>query len=679
VSLNDNIPTAEGGNYLRFATPPAYNGTQANSSGFFDFYDDDSYGSQISAPGPRATLIIWDSPTLAKVKPNPIPYKSSPYLSSPPTREDFLRSALLLGFAPNSAFLVTNNANPQAYFYPPRPVCAPFISEFSFGSYRNLAWVPQDEFAVTPNPTPGSDYYYCYGHQYFIDSIVNPTFAKVISNADVDGQFISNLEPWQVLETINLVQSDSVITSVGDLSLGGQLYCMHYYNSCNAGSNAMQGVSGTKAGTATYGPGYTPGTLWNYFKELEWSKIGAACVYPDPNYPNQLALWICNKPNGLGNVQIPSFDNTYWIYCGAYLPNTIISGATYQLSECVTYFGIVYSCTAAGTYTGGTPGTSGTATWSQTGILINPPNGILPTPSGSFAETVFTLLPPPPVIGSNAPIIVLNSNPGNGGTNFEFRLDTMAYGVVDYKNPSSALCATQRDSWGYLGFTPNSTFASPALTYIPTRLYDEFVLVQSNTAFRNLFNGFSTSCRNYRSPVTGSSSAIWDYNFFIDPTQEAMPLLPNGVAFNNPTSSYAAYRMTDPQVYYYTFVSSETSRYSSWSPVHSIVIELTSVPVDDQPISAVHTLTEATSSSTQVLTSGDTRRIVAEFPVFENPCESTIRYVPKIQRIMNMMSGGALKQFGYRIYWRNRLNGELVPLKLSSGGSATVVFKFVPK
>jgi len=677
TGYSDDHPIVEGGSYIKFSTGAGISSVDATTSSIFDFYDDDSYGFQMSAPGVRNNLIFWDPTTLAAITPIPLTYTESPYISFPPNREDFMRTALLLGFAPNSSFIVANNS---AYdTYPPRPICAPFISEFDLGSYRNLSWIPQDEFAITPNPAPGSDYYYAYGHQYFIDTVVNPAFAKVVSNADVDGYFSSNLEPWQVLQTINDVQSDTTVTSIGDLSLGGQLYCMQYYNSCNAGSKVIQGVFGTSSGSSINGWTYTPGILWYYYPNLEWSKIGAACVYPDPNYPNQLALWICNKPNGVANVQPPSFSNTYWVYCGAYLPHNIVIGATYPLGECATYCGIVYKCTAAGTYTGGTPGTSGTATWSQTGILVNPPIGILPIPPRSFAETVFTLLPPPPVIGSNAPVMVLNSDPGNGGTNFQFRLDSMSYGVVDYKNPKSALCATQRDSWGYLGFSVNSSFATPALTYIPTRLYDEFMLVQSNTAFKTLFNGFAASCRNYRNPSTGSSSAIWDYNFFIDPTVVPEPPLPVNIVFNNPTTSYAAYRMSDPQVYYYSFTSSETSRYSAWSPVHSIAIELTSVPIDDQPVSAVHTLTEATSSSTQVLTSADTRRIVAEFPVAENPCEATIRYEPKIQRILNLMSGGSLKQFGYRMYWRNRLTGSLVPLKLSSGGSATVVFKFVPK
>jgi hypothetical protein len=302
----------------------------------------------------------------------------------------------------------------------------------------------------------------------------------------------------------------------------------------------------------------------------------------------------------------------------------------------------------------------------------------------------YNLLKPNPVVGTAPPLFTLNTKPGAHGDVFEIQADTYGFGTYDSNNPRDPIHAYARDSWGCL--------QSNATSFITNRIYDEFLLFQSNTAFWDMFRGFSTTSEKYVNQLTGQTSVYWVYDFILDPaemfrpemplawsdaqvmndgiTQSSLKYLPSRMVSSNTasTTSPAYLRNSDSQVYYWTIGSSETSRYSMWDPVQSIIIEGNTVPVnsDNLPVS------EPVTTQVQRL-SGDSRLLLAEFFPRVNPAEDTAIYEPQFGRQIYLASGTELKYFSYRISWRNKFTGEIVPLILSSVGSAMVVFMFTPK
>jgi len=302
----------------------------------------------------------------------------------------------------------------------------------------------------------------------------------------------------------------------------------------------------------------------------------------------------------------------------------------------------------------------------------------------------YNLLKPTPVVGTATPLMVLDVKPGDKGDVFKIQADTYGFGTYDSKNPRDPILAYARDSWGCL--------QSNATSFITNRIYDEYLQFSCNTAFRDMFRGFSATAEQYVNQLNGQTSTYWLHDFILSPadtftpdmppswydasvmndgiTQSSLRYLPPRMVSNTSSSqtSGSFLRNSDAQVYYWTITSSETSRYSMWDPVQSILIEGNTVPVsaDNLPVSGPVT--------TQVQSlSGDTRLIIAEFFPKSNPAEATALYEPQFPRQIYLATGTELKYFSYRIGWRNKFTGEVVPLVLSSSGSAMVVFMFTPK
>jgi hypothetical protein len=314
---------------------------------------------------------------------------------------------------------------------------------------------------------------------------------------------------------------------------------------------------------------------------------------------------------------------------------------------------------------------------------------LTPTAQSFFGQ--YNMLKPTPVVGTSPPIVMLNTNPGDHGDVFEFDLDTYGFGTYDSTVPRDPIHAYARDSWGCL--------QSNATSFLTNRVYDEFLIFSSNTAFRDMFRGFSTTSERYINQLTGTTAAYWLYDFVLDPSQPIHPtvcpawqdaqVMNDGIAqaslkylpsrtISSSTVSVTSLpflRNSDPSVYYWRIPSSECSRYSLWDPVQSIVIEGNTVPAnsEDLPVSQP-ILTGAIQPAY-----GDSRIILAEILTKINPAEDSVTYEPQFPRQIYLSSGTDLKFFAYRISWRNKFTGELVPLLLSNTGSALVVFMFQPK
>jgi len=302
----------------------------------------------------------------------------------------------------------------------------------------------------------------------------------------------------------------------------------------------------------------------------------------------------------------------------------------------------------------------------------------------------YNLLKPTPVVGSSPPTFFLAVEPGYKGDVFEIRADGYGFGTYDSDKPRNAIHAYARDSWGCL--------QSNATSFVTNRVYDEFLLFECNTAFRDMFRGFSATADTYKNQVTGEISTYWVHDFIIDPSETLRPAIPSAwldaqvmndgisqsslkylpsrmVSTNTASVTSPQYlRNSDSQVYYWSIISSETSRYSLWDPVQSIIIEGNTVPVssDNLPVSQP-TITQTLSLG------GDSRLILAEFFPSSNPAEDTAVYEPQFPRQIFLATGTELKYFSYKLSWRNKFTGEIIPLILSSVGSALIVFMFTPK
>jgi hypothetical protein len=302
----------------------------------------------------------------------------------------------------------------------------------------------------------------------------------------------------------------------------------------------------------------------------------------------------------------------------------------------------------------------------------------------------YNMLKPTPVVGTAPLRMTINVKPGDHGDVFEIEADTYGFGTYDSKYPRDPILAYARDSWGCL--------QSNATSFITNRIYDEYLQFSCNTSFRDMFRGFSATAEKYVNQLSGQTSTYWLHDFILSPADSFKPIMPpswydaqvmnDGITQSSlkylpprmvsnataSTTSPAFLRNSDAQVYYWTITSSETSRYSMWDPVQSLLIEGNTVPVsaDNLPTSGPVT--------TQIQSlSGDTRLILAEFFPKMNPAEGTTFYEPQFPRQIYLATGTELKYFSYRIGWRNKFTGEVIPLVLSSNGSAMVVFMFTPK
>jgi len=300
-------------------------------------------------------------------------------------------------------------------------------------------------------------------------------------------------------------------------------------------------------------------------------------------------------------------------------------------------------------------------------------------------------LKPTPTVGTAPPVMVLDVKPGNHGDVFQLQLDTYGFGTYDSKKPRDPIHAYARDSWGCLN--------GNAATFIPDRVYDEYLLFECNTAFRDMFRGFAATSEKYINQLTGKSSTYWIHDFVLDPSQEYKPELPpawKDAQVDNQKASlnslrylpsrmcstddygvtYLKYlRNQDDVVYYWTITSSETSRYCLWDPVQSIVIEGNTVPVSSDNLPVSQPIVTQTTQPAY----GDSRVILSEFFYPSNPAEDTIIYEPQNPRLIHLSAGTELKFFSYRIGWRNKFTGEIIPLVLSSTGAACIVFMFISK
>jgi hypothetical protein len=579
---------------------------------------------------------------------------------------EILNTASILGFAPNATFqfqLISSGSASQL----PRPIAPGFIQLLNPSSTKALVWTPQDKFADQQNPKPYSSYYYGYGLEYFMNNVVNPAFSRVVREPDIDSVFYtSSVEPFVAFATLQATNSN--FNAITDLSLEAQLYCMCYYNSSAALLPRLNDLYST---AYSYDTTYTAG-------------MPVVVASNDATSAENL-LFIADHT--IKGVQPPTNRGSTedWIYCGTFLYSTAVPNTTYGPGSVVTVIGNVYSNTSVtnniwstATYTGGFPGSG----WTSLPIYYSA------TITNDNANNYFQNVP---LIGTTPPALVCETVAGDKGDVFTFRLDSYGFGTTSASGYRDPLRAFLRDSWGFCtgNYPPN--YNVPAFNNFSAsygRTYDEYATIHSSTEFKDLFNGFDTVCLKYSDPVTGISSAYWEYVFKVLPsmvlkaeggTQSTQLFGSTDIpAGNNYSGLYMPYLRTSNNLQYsWEFSATETSRYSSWSPVLSIVLEAGVVSMDPQPNSEPFVVSSLGYYPDK--TSGRTNKILVETFPSRHPSEGPVIYSSDGTRVIGLTSGPIVRSFSYLMWWRNKYTGELEQLKLSTGGSVVSIFKFTPK
>ena len=122
----------------------------------------------------------------------------------------------------------------------------------------------------------------------------------------------------------------------------------------------------------------------------------------------------------------------------------------------------------------------------------------------------------------------------------------------------------------------------------------------------------------------------------------------------------------------YLVVYQDYSTFDSWSPVESIVFTSSTIPVKSSMRSANHSYINGIET-----TKGSTNIIELELTDFKSGNYSGgIIYNPTEKRWINLLQTQELRRISVNVYYRSKLNGDLVPIQLNSGGSFSMKMVF---
>jgi len=104
---------------------------------------------------------------------------------------------------------------------------------------------------------------------------------------------------------------------------------------------------------------------------------------------------------------------------------------------------------------------------------------------------------------------------------------------------------------------------------------------------------------------------------------------------------------------------------TSWSPVESIVLTSNTLPIKPSIVSQNHSYIEGKET-----TEGSTNIIEMELSDFRaGNCKPGIIFEPKNFRWINMLDMDELKHINFQVFYRLKVDGGLIPLKINSGGN----------
>jgi hypothetical protein len=572
-----------------------------------------------------------------------------------PSWSGILQACKLLGFAPNTTFVIP----PGAAATPcPRILQLGFRSVFNMAAYKTVRWVPEDKSNGSFVPTADqvvsgktSTYFDGYSYQHFLTQCVNPALSRCIYD-----------------------EFDAGLTLV-DQCLTRQLQKMCW----------AQCTAGTYLGSYSYIP-------------------GDSCVLNGRTF-----IWTCPDA-GVGTPPLSGGSQAaYWLDIGPSFSNSWVSGTYYTLGDMVTRVNMdnflvdktvgirMYTCKVAiGQSTNVDPLTDTAGTY-WTRIY--------------FRATTDEFLRMPcnvPSIGTIPPTITFNSatqlfslnldSYGFGGTQATNANDGFGAYTSDSGNPNeittaerlyyvSSLNDQARDSWGLTGVAAAAT-PVPYVTFRrPWRVFDERCSIEADDYFNQLFGNWPNLRLVYedktkQNRVTAYVRYIPDAvngGLTVPVTLPLFPTLPTPTV----TSVYLPYfRVENSQPYIYTFPQDYRSIGNIWNPVDTLVLTSPDIPLVNCQVAPPYIITDIGPPETQP--NANIEPILAEFAVYptDNPGQEyrrVVTYAPTGDAIdfIDMQHSTLFNNLSWNLWMRMKTTQRLRPVSISDGGAVNIRLKFV--
>jgi len=122
----------------------------------------------------------------------------------------------------------------------------------------------------------------------------------------------------------------------------------------------------------------------------------------------------------------------------------------------------------------------------------------------------------------------------------------------------------------------------------------------------------------------------------------------------------------------YMQIYQDYETWDSWSPVESIVLTSHTIPIKTSARSANHSYINGIET-----TSGSLNVFELEITDFKSGSyEGGVIYNPSEKRWLNLVEQANLYEISISVFYRSKLTGELVPIKLNSGGTFSLKMIF---
>jgi hypothetical protein len=146
--------------------------------------------------------------------------------------------------------------------------------------------------------------------------------------------------------------------------------------------------------------------------------------------------------------------------------------------------------------------------------------------------------------------------------------------------------------------------------------------------------------------------------------------------FNNNVISLTNYHSLSGQIenatgQQFLITSQDYSTVQNWSPISSIAFVSNSIMVDGNHASALHSYKDGVE-----IVDGSTKNSIYMITDLTAPeYVPGILYTPTVYRYINMKDSGPLRNLNFEIYYITK-RGDMIPMKLSAGGSCSVKLLF---
>lgn len=188
----------------------------------------------------------------------------------------------------------------------------------------------------------------------------------------------------------------------------------------------------------------------------------------------------------------------------------------------------------------------------------------------------------------------------------------------------------------------------------PINIYFNNPLYQLFSSFPAVYNG------------TGSTKGT-DYQILIDNFGGTSQIYLPNIAPSGTTQIIA------------TQAFQEYSTVSNWTPVSGIVFVSNTIPIVSNGLSAPLVFNEASVQSVFQGNNANFAQIITDLETNQNCYKPNLLYSPTAEyRRISMVGNAPLTNIDVTVFWKNRV-GELIPLYLASGGTATLKFLFEKK